>query len=48
MSLWVCLTNSVYVSVRLIRIKIKPQTTSECDKTKRVAHEVQPSLPLLF
>ena len=48
MSLWVCLTNSVYVSVGLIRIKIKPQTTSECGKTKKMSHDVQPSLPLLF
>lgn len=34
-SLCDCLTNSVYVAVRLIRIKIKPQMTSKCGKDKK-------------
>ena len=35
MSLCVCLTYSVFVVVRLIRIKIKPQMTSKRGKDKK-------------
>ena len=40
------LTNRFQVAVRLFSNRL--QTTSKCGKNKKVAHEAQPSMPLMF
>ena len=42
----VYLTNTFHVAVRLFNNR--SQITSKCDKNKKVAHEAQPSVSLMF
>ena len=44
--LCVCLTNRFQVAVRLFSNRL--QMTSKCGKNKKVTHETQPSVSLMF
>ena len=54
MSIYICiyiyLTNRFHVAVRLFsnRSHNRSQMTSKCGKNKKVAHEAQPSVSLMF
>ena len=43
---WICLTNRFQVAVRLF--SNRSQMTSKYGKNKKVAHEAQPSVSLMF